>query len=440
MQEFGLGLYEGIGGIFTDPYKGAKKEGGLGFVKGLGRGIFSVPFRVMGGAFSVPAYAMKGLYQEAMKNKGANVQNYIIAARISQGYDEAQNVSRSERDDIISQWKCIKLNVKKKKNIGEGQLEALHTLMKEKRAKRQGLAKVDSQFQRPEARPTFPPQLHEQGSYDESLASTPAVSRTQSGTLTHANTFPRPHPAGSLNQQHQQHLAAEEEEAEAAERLELERAIQASVAETSRGDPNEDELIERAIRASVAELERPVLAEEDEEEAMQRALKASIEEASKHGASAEEQKMLEETLKASLMDKGGRTRNGHGSDSEWDSSDDTEEDEEYQRIIAESKELAHLHSQNPNEYLEHTATGAQESGIMVGRRAEEGEDDDDEAMRKVLEESARAEQVRMEGLEKQKTEEEIVLEYVKKQSLAEEEHRRRMAQGRDVGGSSSANP
>lgn len=431
-----------------------------------------MPLKVMGGAFSIPAYAMKGLYQEGLKNKGANVQNYIIAARISQGYDEASAISQSEREDIVSRWKCIKLNVKKKKNVGEDQIEALHTLMKERRAKRQEKwARVNSHFKRPEARPSFPATMHEHGSYEEIPppangatelpASTSRSAELHGNPLQHANTFPRPHTAHSSHTMHstrsqtslEQQLAAEEE----AERREFEAAIQASVSETSRGNPEEDDMIARAIRASITELERPVAHEEDDEEVLQRALKASIDEASKHGASEEEQKLLEETLKNSVLDKGGKRR--RGSDSEWDSSD-TEDDEEYQRIIAESKELAHLHSHYLDEYAAQTAAGVQETGVVGSQDANEtggagGEDaalkkaleesekaglngDEDVALKKALEESEKAEQERMVELEKQKTEEDIVLEYVKKQSLAEEEHRRRMMQGRDIVGESSS--
>ncbi|KAK5277163.1 hypothetical protein LTR16_010153, partial [Cryomyces antarcticus] len=48
--------------------------------------------------------------------------------------------------------------------------------------------------------------------------------------------------------------------------------------------------------------------------------------------------------------------------------------------------------------------------------------DDDEDLRKALEESEASHTV----LTKQRTEEEIVLEYIKKQSVAEEEHRQAM--------------
>jgi hypothetical protein len=38
-KEFGLGLYDGISGLVTQPLKGAEKEGAAGLVKGVGKGI-----------------------------------------------------------------------------------------------------------------------------------------------------------------------------------------------------------------------------------------------------------------------------------------------------------------------------------------------------------------------------------------------------------------
>ena len=41
-KEFGLGLYDGISGLVTQPLKGAEKEGGIGFVKGFGKGVSGI--------------------------------------------------------------------------------------------------------------------------------------------------------------------------------------------------------------------------------------------------------------------------------------------------------------------------------------------------------------------------------------------------------------
>ncbi|KAF2732692.1 UDP-Glycosyltransferase/glycogen phosphorylase [Polyplosphaeria fusca] len=451
VKELGLGFYGGITGLVTDPLKGAKKEGVAGFIKGVGRGIAGVPLKVMGGVFSVPAYAMKGLYQEALKNKGANVQNYIIAARISQGYEEASEVPAELRADILSRWKCIQLNVKKKKNPGEDQIDSIQVFMKERRKKRQDRweqLKNGSHFKtRPEARPSFPAAMSDGSSYSDLPEATdghrPLSSRNttrdfsrpveaQTGApLQHATTFPSP-------QVSREELALQQAEEEA-ERRELDQAIAASISETSRGNQEEDEMIARAIRASVAEFERAGPTDDDEE-ALERALNASISEASKSGATEEEQKMLEETLRKSLLDTHARSKRAHGSDSEWDSDSDMDDDEEYQRIIAESKELAHLQQTSPQEYGVTTADAQhdvhdeelkralEESQKVAHPPAHAGHSE--EELQKALEESQRAETDRMSLLEKQKTEEDVVMEYVKKQSLAEEEHRRRMLQGR----------
>ena len=48
---FGLGLYDGISGLVTQPVKGAQQGGALGFMKGFGKGI--------GGAVCKPASGTK---------------------------------------------------------------------------------------------------------------------------------------------------------------------------------------------------------------------------------------------------------------------------------------------------------------------------------------------------------------------------------------------
>ncbi|KAF2743049.1 glycosyltransferase family 1 protein [Sporormia fimetaria CBS 119925] len=393
-KEFGLGFYEGLSGLVTDPYQGAKKEGGIGFIKGVGRGIAGVPLRVMGGVFAVPGYAMKGLYEEALKGKGAHVQNYIIAARISQGNDETQNVSQQEKEAILASWRTVKASHNKKKNVGEEQMETLQTLIKEKKIKRhQRWENLHSKLRGSES------------GTGRSSSSTGEHSSTQTGTQPAQDTTSNRPP---LHTPGTQSFADEE-----AERHQLDAAIRVSVAESSRGNPSEDAMLAEAIRASLAELERPAPPEEDDDATLQRALNASLEEAGRHGASEKEQRMLEEALKSSLL--GGP--NQRRSESEWDVASDTEDDEEYQRIIAESREMTQHGSRQDED-----------------RGAGDGHEDD---LREVLQESEKAEREREEAIAKQAADEEIVMEYVKKQSLLEEEHRRRLAQGRDAARESS---
>lgn len=457
--------------------KGAKKEGAVGFVKGVGQGIFSVPFRVMGGAFSVPGYAMKGIYQEMIKSKGKTVQNYIIAARIAQGYDAANDLSRRERDDIIAAWKYAKVGIKKKKNLGEDQMDSLHLLVQEKRKRRQERwSRVNSHFKKPDAQTPVPSGASGQATGSQynaplthSVSHGSTVSSPGPRTLPpgeqpawrqqHAATFPRPtsSQAQESNASLEAQLIAEEE----AEQRELEAAIAASIHQNSSGNAQEDELVANAIRASIAELDRQPadVGAEEEEQALKRAMTASLEEAGRTGSSAEEQRVLEETIRRSLLDTSKRRL--HGSDSEWESSD-TEGDEEFQRIVAESKEVAHLHEKYPEEYK--AVSGAQEAGIMRdiadatgasasdptqagasvpsqpptlpsrtadGRsHAEHAQDaDEEEELRKALKLSEQSHQEDAKKLEQAKNEEDIVMEYVRKQSLLEDEHRRKIGEG-----------
>jgi len=39
MRDFGVGLYKGVTGVVTQPIKGARKEGALGALKGIGKGV-----------------------------------------------------------------------------------------------------------------------------------------------------------------------------------------------------------------------------------------------------------------------------------------------------------------------------------------------------------------------------------------------------------------
>lgn len=425
----------------------------MGFVKGVGQGMVSLPFRVIGGAWAVPGYAMKGLYQEMIKSKGKSVQNYIIAARIAQGYDEANKLSNAERDDIVRQWQIVKGNMKMKKNFGEEQMDSIHSLVNDKRKKKQDRwAKINAAFKGPGAQPSLPPATSQHGSSQNlplshttshgSVTSEPGPRvisgepawRTQARTQQHA-TFPQ------ASSQAQVALERELMEEEEAERKELEAAIAASIASHSQGNAEEDQLMANAMRASIAELERvPVNATaEDEEAALKRALQASLSEAGKEGYSEQEQKQLEETIRKSLNESSQRRQ--RSSDSEWDSDSDGADNEEFQRIIAESKELAHLHEQHPEEYK--AAHGAQESGIMgaiadaTGANAAQSSNNEDDELKKALAESEKAHKEDMDKQQKQKTEEDIVMEYVRKQSLLEEEHRQRILQGRDTAGEGS---
>lgn len=50
-KEFGLGLFDGITGLVTQPLQGAEKEGAKGLIKGIGKGIGGIVLKPSAGEF-----------------------------------------------------------------------------------------------------------------------------------------------------------------------------------------------------------------------------------------------------------------------------------------------------------------------------------------------------------------------------------------------------
>jgi hypothetical protein len=108
---FGYGLYDGLTGLVTQPYNGAKKEGALGFVKGFGKGLGGVVFKPSAGACGVPGYAFMGVYKSISnigKGKGkATVEQFLEAARFAQGEEESRVLEGRDVQDIVAGWQVV---------------------------------------------------------------------------------------------------------------------------------------------------------------------------------------------------------------------------------------------------------------------------------------------------------------------------------------------
>lgn len=200
----------------------------------------------------------------------------------------------------------------------------------------------------------------------------------------------------------------------------FEEAIQMSVAATSRGDPEEDKNIERAIRASVAELVAARGAEVGEPEALDRAVSASVLEATRFRGDDEHTKgppsvgqgpstaakgqddSLKHSLQRSLEQRHHDT-NG-GSDRALDGAADGTHGQHVPQALLESRDHAR------------TAAG---QGVGLAPA-------DDPELRRAIEESRQSHQRHEHEAGRAKMEEDIVLEYIKRQSLAEQEHRSAM--------------
>ena len=114
------------------------------------------------------------------------------------------------------------------------------------------------------------------------------------------------------------------------------------------------------------------------------------------------------------------------------------DDEDYKKAIEDSRRL---HFGNVTAKELETTVGDVQVTLDTATRPDmtdsvnQYEDNDmthDEELKRATELSYREHQERETELRRQQTEEEIVVEYVKKQSLLEEEHKRKMREGRET--------
>lgn len=381
-KEFGFGFYDGITGLVTQPMHGAKKEGAAGFVKGMAKGFGGIVLKPGAAIFGIPGYTFKGIYKELQQHLGSSVQNYIIAARTAQGYDDWQHASVEERRDIIARWKIMLKDLKKKRNPDEH----IHDLISEQKRKKQAWEASRKADREQKRHSRIRSGSTGAVNHSEDMPTSPegGISRQQSGVEPMEESL-HLHHAETTGQHFLSPTPTTVEQDSQAEQDEMEEAIRRSVAETSRGDPEEDAMVERAIRASMAELQLSHAGdhhEEDEDaEAIRRAMKASVAEAQKHAASGDvSNEELERALAESMQQQ------QHA----------PEEEEHLERALAESQHPAMRDTQH-----------------LGGTTKEQFE--------------AQQKQKPGEKTAQEKSEEQIVMEYVKKQSLAEEEHRRAVA-------------
>jgi len=59
-KSFGLGIWDGVTGVVTAPYKGAKKEGAKGFGKGLGKGLLGLVTKPASGVVGLIGHTVQG--------------------------------------------------------------------------------------------------------------------------------------------------------------------------------------------------------------------------------------------------------------------------------------------------------------------------------------------------------------------------------------------
>ena len=326
--------------------------------------------------WGLPGYTFKGIYKELQKHLGSSVQNYIIAARTAQGYEDWRNSSQEERVDIVTRWHAAQDELgEQKRQWGNRRPRSPHAGASEKhRSNAWAKQKVNRIYK-----------THEEGILPSA-----------------------PDPAGSVSDQI---LSISSNDSSIPPyKKDTGGAVRKSVATTSRGNTEEDAMIARAIRASVLELQR-ASEKGDDPDAYQRTIHASFAEASRPrtqpmntqdqepSTSYERDGKLEAALQQSMYGHDGMDEpQQYDLNYDWDDSGvETDDDENFKLALEQSKQS--LLSWPLKEY-----------------------DDLQTALRQSRDDHEKHEQADATA----QSEEEIVFEYIKKQSLAEEEHAQRL--------------
>jgi hypothetical protein len=330
---------------------------------------------------------MQGVNAEVSKFFAKSVQNYIISSRAIQGQHEMHEATPGERDDVVQRWNNVKFDLKnfyqwKRKEKVAG-----------KRPEEPRLDSSEAGFERPRTgwRQT------KNMSFEERKKLHADKDAWKRGFLD------APVPQSNASD-------ASRIQTSSSEDPELEKAIQASVRETSRGNSEEDAHVEAAIRESIKAVRQQV----GSNEAGPLPLKdpSIFEDADYQITDEEYQALVERAIQQSLGDD--VPLPDYSDVPELDATDTVsqppaqtsthEDDEELKRAIEASRN--------------------QPPPALPPR-----EENDDE-----LERAIAASKEAMEQESNQRSEEDIVMEYVKRQSLAEEEYRKQMAKGKGAAG------
>jgi len=100
-DELVYGVMDGVTGLFTQPYNGAKSNGFVGAVRGVGFGIGGFVLKDIAAFMGPLAYTMKGLDAEYMKRYQPT--NYLRRARIAEGQKELQMLKSESRIAVVQQ-------------------------------------------------------------------------------------------------------------------------------------------------------------------------------------------------------------------------------------------------------------------------------------------------------------------------------------------------
>ena len=134
-SEFAFGIYDGVTGLFLQPYHGAQKNGALGFVQGIGKGFGGFVLKDLAAIIGPFGYTLKGVHKEIIKNRQPTA--FICKARQIQGEKDARELDpmakEREGKKVDAAWRIVLEIRKEDEALMEEGLKGRVTVLKQRR-------------------------------------------------------------------------------------------------------------------------------------------------------------------------------------------------------------------------------------------------------------------------------------------------------------------
>ncbi len=98
-EEFIYGIYDGVTGLVLQPYRGARQDGMVGFIKGVGKGIGGFVLKDLAAIIGPLGYSLKGVHKGLRKHKDPS--HFIRRARVTQGRNESGDLSPEQQQAVL---------------------------------------------------------------------------------------------------------------------------------------------------------------------------------------------------------------------------------------------------------------------------------------------------------------------------------------------------
>ncbi|KAM3564635.1 hypothetical protein ARSEF4850_001768 [Beauveria asiatica] len=414
-KELGYGFFDGISGLVRQPLHGAEKEGAVGLVKGFGKGIGGLILKPAAGIFGLPGYAMQGVHAEFGKHMSRSVYNYIISSRIKQGELDYLTSSDGECEDILRRWNTVKFDLssfydlKRRRGATEGPFPPPPPLPTDDSS--DTVSVMDKGFSKPRT-----------GWFQTRHLSSVQRKRMQEEKQTwkrgYVESLVPGAPVSTATAADKTNWVQEIDE--------VERAIQASVRETSKGVVEDDAEIEAAIRESLRVMREsgalPATGWIDEKN--RRNDDSSIFEDEEFKITDEEyQDLIQSAMRQSLVEEYGYSAEELGLEPSLPSFTGTSSSQPV--LTEEPAPMDDLYGADEVSSYQRELPGHEPASESQQHAVELPARDMAEEEEYQLQLAIAESKQEMEREATERNEEDIVLEYIKKQSLAEEEFRKR---------------